>query len=135
MIEKISEKFHDYVFNQSEVSGVEDQISEINDIVSRKNIALSVSLESGAGEKYFYESMKLAENVIKSFETEQQKSKLNDNQEIALWLMQNRFKRCARDIESGLLEYLTMVSDEAYLSNKEFAQVLQVFANWALDQC
>ena len=61
--------------------------------------------------------------------------KLNENQEISLWAMKNRFKWHTNDIESGLLEYLTTVSDEVRLNNKEFAQVLQAFATWALDQC
>lgn len=73
--------------------------------------------------------------VIDWIEDKIKEPKLNENQEISLWAMQNRFKWYARDIESGLLEYLTTVSDEVYLSNKEFAQVLQAFATWALDQC
>lgn len=132
MSELISKQFHNFVFNQGDIGGTKDVIADLNGVVSCNDIALSTVLDSGVGEKYFYESMKLAENVIISFEKEQ--PKLNENQEISLWAMQNRFKWYARDIESGLIEYLTTVSDEVYLSNKEFAEVLQAFATWALEQ-
>ena len=78
--------------------------------------------------QYMYE-------VIEWIEAKIKEPKFNVYQEIALWAMQNRFKLHASDIESGLLEYLTTVSDEVYLSNKEFAEVLQAFAAWVLDQC
>ena len=148
MSELISKQFHNFVFNQGDIGGTKDVIADLNGVVSCNDIALSAVLDSGVGEKYFYESMKLAENVIISFEKEQ--PKLNENQEIVLaWLKREHFDSYIKSVLSNLYFYVNMtaIGDleneeiqemvNAYeeLSQEAFAQVLQAFANWALDQC
>ena len=66
----ISKKFHEFVFENGDESGIDDQIKEVNSSVSSNNIEFNVLLDSGLGKKYFYECMRLAENVIVSFENE-----------------------------------------------------------------
>lgn len=67
----ISKKFHEFVFEDGDMSGIDCQIKEVNNSVSSNNIELNTLLDSGLGKKYFYECMKLAENVIISFENEE----------------------------------------------------------------
>lgn len=64
--QKISKAFHDYIHELG--SGADEVIAETNYRVAGKNIDVLIWLEEGYGKKYFYECMKLAENVIKSFE-------------------------------------------------------------------
>ncbi|ENZ6560584.1 hypothetical protein ACG6R3_002797 [Enterococcus faecium] len=66
----LSEKFQYFVSN-NEMSGIADQIAETNAIVADGDIQVREFLDSGVGRKYFYECMKLAENVIISFEQEE----------------------------------------------------------------
>ena len=66
----ISKKLHEFVFENGDESGIDDQIKEVNSSVSSNNIEFNALLDSGLGKKYFYECMRLAENVIVSFENE-----------------------------------------------------------------
>lgn len=66
-LEEISKAFHDFIHNDTG-SGTEEIIAETNSKVAGKNVDVLIWLQEGYGEKYFYECMSLAENVIKSFE-------------------------------------------------------------------
>lgn len=135
MSELISKQFHNFVFNQGDIGGTKDVIADLNGVVSCNDIALSTVLDSGVGEKYFYESMKLAENVIISFEKEQ--PKLNENQEEYLewlkkeWIQGYKYLNQFMAITSKKSSFYVV----ARLNNKELSEVYTEFFGWALDQC
>lgn len=61
----ISEQFSDFI--DSEENGLDDIVSELNSKVALGNIDTEVTLDK-CGKQYFLECMKLAKNVIISFE-------------------------------------------------------------------
>lgn len=142
MSELLSEKFNYFVHEDIE-SGTEDIISETNSLVANGDIDIQVMLDSEVGKKYFYECMRLAENVIKSFEDE--KPPINENQQVVLdWLKAYGDKDigdkpfqtvsymidCRRTMS---LDYDVSISLRK-LDRKQQAQVLQVFSAWVIEQ-
>ena len=120
------------------LEGVENYRFDDMSCAEWEELTTSVLKGAIAREKANKEADELANSIWNRLDSREKglpEPKFNDNQSLALWAMKNRFKWHSNDIKSGLLEYLTTVSDEVYLSNKEFAEVLQAFATWALDQC
>lgn len=68
---KLSDKFRGFVFDESPDNGNEDVIKTLNLVVAQGNIEYQILLDDELGEPYFYECMRLAYNVIKSFEVEE----------------------------------------------------------------
>lgn len=140
MNKKMSELFHEFV-HDDELNGNDEIIRETNAVVAEDDIEVRTMLDDRVGEKYFYRCMELAENVIKSFEDEQ--SQLNDNQKIVLeWLKVYLVDDC--DFYNTLKQmYSLQINGIAYkkenlafmkLTERELAQVVQVFSNWFLEQ-
>ena len=106
-----------------------------------------------AREKANQEADELAYSVwsrLESREKELPEPKLNENQEIVLvWMKREHFDSYIKSVLSNLYFYVNMtaIGDleneeiqemvNAYeeLSQEAFAQVMQAFATWALDQC
>lgn len=65
---KISTRFVEFI--DSDQNGMEDVISELNSKVAKEDIETELVLKD-LGEEYFLECMKLAINVIISFENEE----------------------------------------------------------------
>ncbi|WP_369118184.1 hypothetical protein [Enterococcus thailandicus] len=140
MNKKMSELFHEFV-HDNDFNGNDEIIRETNAVVAEDDIEVRTMLDDGVGEKYFYRCMELAENVIKSFKDEQ--SQLNDNQQIVLeWLKGYLVDDC--DFRNTLEQmYSLQINGIAYkkenlafmkLTERELAQVVQVFSNWFLEQ-
>ncbi|WP_369118155.1 hypothetical protein [Enterococcus thailandicus] len=140
MNKKMSELFHEFVYDD-ELNGNDEIIRETNAVVAEDDIEVRTMLDGRVGEKYFYRCMELAENVIKSFEDEQ--SQLNDNQKIVLeWLKGYLVDDC--DFRNTLKQmYFLQINGIAYkkenlafmkLTERELAQVVQMFSNWFLEQ-
>ncbi|MGX7135976.1 hypothetical protein [Enterococcus thailandicus] len=140
MNKKMSELFHEFV-HDNDFNGNDEIIRETNAVVAEDDIEVRTMLDDGVGEKYFYRCMELAENVIKSFKDEQ--SQLNDNQQIVLeWLKGYLVDDC--DFRNTLKQmYFLQINGIAYkkenlafmkLTERELAQVVQVFSNWFLEQ-
>lgn len=60
--------------------------------------------------------------------------RLNENQELVLMAMRNRYHWFGLSAEYALFDYLTTISDEIKLTNIEFIQVLRVFSESALEE-
>lgn len=71
MSDKLSEKFRSFVFDESPENGNEDVIKELNSRATQGDIHHRLILDNGLGRDYFYECMRLAYNVIRSFEIEE----------------------------------------------------------------
>lgn len=65
---KISEKFSEFI--NLENNGLDDVVAELNSKVAKGNTKVELMLSEYGG-KYFLECMKLANNVIVSFEKEE----------------------------------------------------------------
>ena len=115
------------------------------DLAKTKRVPIPGGAMIVVSENYQYMS-----EVIDWIEDKIKEPKLNENQEIVLaWLKREHFDSYIKSVLSNLYFYVNMtaIGDleneeiqemvNAYeeLSQEAFAQVLQAFATWALDQC
>lgn len=134
----MSELFHEFVYDD-ELNGNDEIIRETNAVVAEDDIEVRTMLDDGVGEKYFYECMELAENVIKSFKDEQ--SQLNDNQKIVLeWLKKQYHERISWPFPFSILKNaINDMPENVFafyddLNEKEEFEIIVAFAQWGLEQ-
>ncbi|MDT2735464.1 hypothetical protein P7H24_13455 [Enterococcus thailandicus] len=70
--------------------------------------------------------------LLKRLEELDKKPQFNDNQKEMFTRLVNNYSWFGSLVDHALYEYLT--DSERTLSNKEFAQVLEVFSLWVLEQ-